>query len=252
MGGLAGNDGTVGRRTLLAGGLGLLAGPLLLPADPAAAAVDWAGLPERLQHLDGSTQVVVVTSKSWRTTYATLRGYTRRRGSWQLDLGPWPARVGYSGMTPADERVQGDGTTPAGTFGVTMAFGLKADPGTDLRYWRVRSRDQWWVGDRRSRWYNEPRWGRDGGFARTTSGRYASERLIAFPTQYAYAAVVDFNRPDPVPGRGSAIFLHVSGRGATAGCVSVSRARMVRVLRWLDPAKQPRITIAPRSVVTRY
>ncbi|WP_198954844.1 L,D-transpeptidase [Kineosporia sp. R_H_3] len=237
---------------LVAAFLALVGAVALVPPPSAQAAVPWADLPAHLDHIGASTQVVVVTSSSWSTTYATLRAYEKKNGTWRLVMGPWKARVGYSGMTPASERVQGDGTTPAGTFRMTSAFGIQPDPGTDLPYWRIRSRDQWWVGDRKSAHYNEPRWGRDGGFRRTTTGIDGSERLADYPTQYAYAAVIDFNRPDPVVGRGSGIFLHVNGRGSTAGCVSLTRANVVKVLRWLDPAKRPRITIAPASVVTKY
>ncbi len=231
--------------------LALLAALTAVPP-PSRAAAPWADLPAHLTKIGTSTQAVVVTSSSWSTTYATLRAYEKRNGRWTLVMGPWSARVGYHGMTPYWKRVQGDGTTPAGTFGMTMAFGIRADPGTDLPYWRIRSRDQWWVGDRRSKYYNQPRYGSAGGFRLTEAGIDGSERLINYPTQYAYAAVIDFNRPTPVVGRGTGIFLHVSGRGSTAGCVSLTQANVVRVLRWLDPAKHPKITIAPASVVLSY
>ena len=241
------------RLTMLAAAcLAVAAAVALLPPTRAEAAAPWADLPAHLTKVGTSTQVVVVTSSSWSTTYATLRAYEKTDGRWRLVMGPMSARVGYSGMKSYWNRVQGDGTTPAGTFRMTMAFGIKADPGTDLPYLRVRSRDQWWVGDRTSRYYNEPRLASQGGFRRTTAGVDGSERLIDYPTQYAYAAVVDFNRPDPVVGRGSGIFLHVNGKGATAGCVSVTQANMVRILRWLDPAARPKITIAPASAVLKY
>jgi L,D-peptidoglycan transpeptidase YkuD (ErfK/YbiS/YcfS/YnhG family) len=237
---------------LCAACLAVLAAVVLVPPQRAEAAVPWGDLPAHLTNVGTSTQVLVVTSSSWSTTYATLRAYEKRNGTWRLVMGPMSARVGRSGMRPATKRVQGDGTTPAGTFRMTMAFGIRADPGTDLPYLRVRSRDQWWVGDRTSRYYNEPRLASQGGFRRTTAGVDGSERLIDFPVQYAYAAVIDFNRPDPVVGRGSAIFLHVKGRGATAGCASVTQTNMVRILRWLDPAAKPRITIAPSLLVLKY
>lgn len=237
---------------LVAACLAVLAAVAVVPPQRAEAAVRWGDLPAHLRKVGTSTQVLVVTSSSWSTTYATLRAYEKKNGTWRLVMGPLGARVGYSGMTSYWNRVQGDGTTPAGTFRMTMAFGIQADPGTDLPYLRVRTRDQWWVGDRRSAYYNQPRLGSRGGFRRTTAGVDGSERLIDHPTQYAYAAVIDFNRPDPVVGRGSGIFLHVKGKGATAGCVSVSQANMVRILRWLDPAAHPKITIAPASVVTSY
>ena len=55
--------------------------------------------------------------------------------------------------------------------------------------------------------------------------------------------VLDFNYWDQVRHRGAGIFLHVNGRGATAGCVSVPRRLMRTVMAWLDPARDPRIAI---------
>ena len=49
--------------------------------------------------------------------------------------------------------------------------------------------------------------------------------------------------------KGGGIFLHVNGDGATAGCVSVSRPMMARLLRWLDPAREPRIVMGPAARV---
>ncbi len=43
------------------------------------------------------------------------------------------------------------------------------------------------------------------------------------------------------PGLGSAIFLHVNIGSATAGCVSLPLGQLLDVLRWLDPARAPRI-----------
>ncbi|MFE2033290.1 hypothetical protein ACFXBB_08485 [Streptomyces scopuliridis] len=37
--------------------------------------------------------------------------------------------------------------------------------------------------------------------------------------------------------------LHVNGEGATAGCVSVPRATMDRIMSWIKPAHHPRIAI---------
>jgi L,D-peptidoglycan transpeptidase YkuD (ErfK/YbiS/YcfS/YnhG family) len=241
------------RRTVpVAGALAVLVAVTFAPSPPSATAASWSYLPAGLRHVGPATQLLVVTSPSWASTRAQLRGYEKRDGRWRLVIGPVAARVGYSGMKPAYRRVQGDGTTPAGTFTLTSAFGVRPDPGTRLPYWHIVSRDQWWVGDRHSRHYNDPRWGRLGGFRVTTHGIDGSERLIDYPVQYAHAAVIDFNRPRTIAGRGSGIFLHVNGRGATAGCVSVRSADVVRILRWLDPARQPRITIAPAPVVTAY
>ena len=62
---------------------------------------------------------------------------------------------------------------------------------------------------------------------------------------YDYAAVIAYNTAR-VRGRGSAIFLHVGTGSATAGCVSLPRLELLRILRWLRPAAHPQITISAR------
>lgn len=239
------------------------AGTVLTPrADAAEVPVHH---PTRLAHVGDAQQLVVVTGVSRTSTHATLRTYQQDvTGTWWEPLPAVPARIGYGGWVRAADRVQDTGTTPQGTFGLTTAFGLNADPGTALPYTHADADDHW-VGDAGDpRTYNlfQPRLPA----ARTWDAAKA-ERLAAYPTQYQYAAVIDFNRPaaeslywdrarrqfataTPVDvRRGSAIFLHVSGAGSTAGCVSVARADMVSVLTWLDPARRPRIVMAPEAEI---
>ena len=70
---------------------------------------------------------------------------------------------------------------------------------------------------------------------------------------YRYLATVGYNVDPIVPGLGSAIFLHrhqydSAGRTvATSGCVSLSEAELLSVLRWLDPSLHPRILMGPDS-----
>ena len=54
--------------------------------------------------------------------------------------------------------------------------------------------------------------------------------------------VTDFN-VEQVRHRGSGIFLHVNGRGPTAGCVSAPRRFVRAVVPLLDPARVPVIGI---------
>jgi len=209
----------------------------LAPVLPAAARFRWS-IPADVR------QVVVVGARGWHSTSGTVTLYDRTALGW-IRVASWPARLGYGGLVPAAARVQSTGTTPAGLFAITQAFGRQPDPGTRLPYTHL-SADHWWVEDRRSRYYNQMRLGHLGGFARTTRGYNASEHLATMGAQYDYAAVVDFNRPHPVVGRGAGIFVHAFGEGTTVGCVSVRRDHMVALLRWLDPAMSPRIVIGPR------
>lgn len=49
---------------------------------------------------------------------------------------------------------------------------------------------------------------------------------------YDYGQVIGYN-PEDTPGKGSAIFLHVNtGSGKTAGCVSVSKPNLLKILDW--------------------
>lgn len=82
-----------------------------------------------------------------------------------------------------------------------------------------------------------------------------AEHLAGYSTQYARALVIGFNYHRPVRGRGAGIFLHVDGKGATAGCVSVPAAAMGRILAWADPARRPHIAVGTASgptAITRY
>ena len=91
----------------------------------------------------------------------------------------------------------------------------------------------------------------------------SSEHLADYPVHYKYAAAIGYNTAAPVFGAGSAIFLHCFGprkgisrllhlpawlRGlfrcsdiATAGCISVPEAVMVRLLRSLRPGAKIKI-----------
>lgn len=153
-------------------------------------------------------------------------------------------RVGYGGIADGATRRQGTGTTPAGTYTMTEAFGHEAAPVTAMPY-RVVQAGDWWVQDNGSAFYNTFRPGILGGFATTRSGDNGSELLTDYRTEYAHAVVIDFNRPPDVQARrrGAGIFLHVHGTGATAGCVSIAKGRMETVLSYLKPGD--RITIVP-------
>ena len=46
--------------------------------------------------------------------------------------------VGRNGIT--DQKTEGDGSTPSGTYGFTMAFGLRENPGSVLPYHKINKR----------------------------------------------------------------------------------------------------------------
>lgn len=209
-------------------------------------------LPFPLKHIGRAGQVVIVTSRSWVSTQAVLQAFEEGPHGWIRTFGPLPARVGRMGMIPAHRRMQGSGTTPAGTFPLTMAFGLEEDPGTRLPYVHVTSPDHWWVADPVSPHYNTLRLAEDGGFRASESGQSGSERISAHPFEYRMALVVDFNRPQPMRKRGAGIFVRGDTGQSTEGSVGLDNEALTGLLRWLDPTQRPVITIAPERAITQY
>jgi L,D-peptidoglycan transpeptidase YkuD (ErfK/YbiS/YcfS/YnhG family) len=188
------------------------------------------------------SQLITVEAASTRTTHAALRTWRRAGGCWVAAGGPYPARVGRSGLRR--NRREGDGTTPIGTFSIGgVMYGTEPNPGVRFRYRRLRCGD-WWVEDPASPAYNTFRHVTCGSrppFKTTTPGMW-EER-----TAYAHLAVVEFNMNPIVPGRGSGIFLHAQTGGPTNGCISLRRSDLVRVLRWLMPSTAPSIAIGTRA-----
>ncbi|MDG4859929.1 L,D-transpeptidase family protein, partial [Streptomyces sp. T-3] len=183
------------------------------------------------------------------STTGTLTWWDRRGGRW-VEAGSVPARFGAKGLVEGGLRKQGTNTTPAGLYDLPYAFGTKPAPGgTSATYRRVKQ-NSWWCQDNRSRAYN--RWTEP---LPADCREKESEHLVDFGRQYAYALVIGFNYERPVRGRGAGIFLHVNGRGATAGCVSVSGDAMRRILTWAKPGRAPHIAIGTTSgpiAITRY
>jgi L,D-peptidoglycan transpeptidase YkuD (ErfK/YbiS/YcfS/YnhG family) len=229
---------------------GLAAGLATAPATPVAAASCNQSMPTKLHHLGSSTQVVIATANGWHSTWGKVRVFEKQASGsgtrWCLMLGPYTARFGYHGLVQGTKRIMNSGTTPAGTYSLPKAFGLRSDPGTALPYTHSDVNDYWAL-DRKYPWtFNTYRFHGVHGFRASEA-----EHIAHFSTQYRYAAVIGFNLPSAGHRanrtRGGAIFLHVNGTGATAGCVSVSQTAMVAILRRLTPSKHPKIVIAPTS-----
>ena len=222
---------------------------LLAPLEPLAAAEATAttrsevrldGVDVRLRQ--GTTQVVTVNrTKGYR---ARVTWWVQRDGRWEEKLQATDGRVGYGGLVPGKRRRQGTGTTPLGTYELPWAFGThRANPSWDLGYRKIR-RGDFWVQDNASAYYNRYRNQRQGGFRwrLPASDPNSSERLTDYPVQYEWSIVTSFNNGQ-VRHRGSGIFLHVNGSGATAGCVSAPRWFIKALMGRLDPDRRPVIAI---------
>lgn len=180
-------------------------------------------------------QAITVVAPPGATT-GTLTTWEETPQGWRVVHGPMPARLGSAGIGIARE---GSARTPAGTYRLSEAFGRLGNPGTALPY-RLVDRNDWWVSDVRSPFYNE--------HARCAPGtcpfdERVSENLFGVGAVYDHAVVFDYNRPRAVPGAGSAFFLHVWNQWATGGCVAIDRGQLQAIMRWLHPHANPVISI---------
>jgi L,D-peptidoglycan transpeptidase YkuD (ErfK/YbiS/YcfS/YnhG family) len=250
LGDLAGPRGVtaLALAALLAGGCAAGASPVrrVAPAAGAAAAgttppapvASHAATSATRSHLAParSRQLITVTAASYRATYATLAAYQRTGHGWRQVFGPWVARIGRNGFAPPGRKREGDGRTPSGSFSLPYIFGAGPNPGFRLRYRQLRPYD-YWDDDPASPRYNE--W---------VDSRQASPGAAPEPmdvSAYYDGVVIGYNTAR-TPGLGSAIFLHLNIGIATAGCVTLPPGELLPLLRWLNPARSPRIRMGVR------
>ncbi|GHE02189.1 L,D-transpeptidase family protein [Streptomyces alanosinicus] len=203
-----------------------------------------APLPARMADTGGGTQLITAQAPRTDATSGTLTWWDLRHGRW-VRAGAAPARFGAKGLVEGAKRTQGTDTTPTGLYALPFGFGIKAAPGGTRVTYRAVKDGSWWCEDNDSRSYN--RWVEP---LPQDCRASESEHLVTYTAQYAYGLVIGFNYDRPVRGRGAGIFLHVNGRGATAGCVSVPEDAMRRILRWARPARAPHVAIGTDSGAT--
>jgi len=139
-----------------------------------------------------------------------------------------PVALGRGGIR-ANKR-EGDGGTPRGTFHPRQLW-WRADrhsrPKTFIPVRAIRREDTW-CEDPTDRHYNRPiRLARDEG----------GDRLTRNDHLYDFIVEIDHNTRPRIAQRGSAVFLHLTRANfaPTAGCVSMTQAAMLRLLRRLGP-----------------
>lgn len=139
-----------------------------------------------------------------------------------------PVALGRGGIR-ANKR-EGDGGTPKGTFRPRQLW-WRADrhprPRTFLPIRAIGPEDAW-CEDPASRHYNQP--------VRLDRNQ-AGDRLMRDDHLYDFIVEIDHNTHPRTAGRGSAVFLHLARANfaPTAGCISMTKAAMLRLLARLGP-----------------
>jgi L,D-peptidoglycan transpeptidase YkuD (ErfK/YbiS/YcfS/YnhG family) len=156
------------------------------------------------------------------------RAGNSRQGWLTADGMTIPVALGRGGIL-ANKR-EGDGGTPKGSF-FPRKLWWRADrhrrPRTHLPVHVIRPEDAW-CEDPNDRHYNQP--------VRLTRDQ-PGDRLTRKDHLYDFIVEIDHNTRPRIAGRGSAVFLHLARENfsPTAGCVSMTRSAMLRVLRRLGP-----------------
>jgi L,D-peptidoglycan transpeptidase YkuD (ErfK/YbiS/YcfS/YnhG family) len=125
---------------------------------------------------------------------------------------------------------EGDAGTPSGTFRPRQVW-WRADrhprPSTFLPARAIRPEDAW-CEDVASRHYNRPL---------RLDAKHGGDRLTRDDHLYDFIIEIDHNTKPRTAGRGSAVFLHLARNdfSPTAGCVSMTRGAMLRLLARLGP-----------------
>ncbi len=144
-----------------------------------------------------------------------------------------PCAIGRGGAIPGDAKREGDGATPQGVWPIRSAL-LRPDrvaaPLTALP-WRWLRLDDGWSDDPADSQYNRPV---------RHPHRFSAERLWRDDNLYDVIIILGHNDGPPVPGLGSAIFLHCAApdMASTEGCVTVACATLERCLPRLAPGDE--------------
>lgn len=135
-----------------------------------------------------------------------------------------------------ENKREGDGATPAGIFKLREVW-YRADrvarPKTKLPTKEIQPNDGW-SDDSKSPNYNQP-------VKIPTEGSH--EKLFREDDVYDLVIPLGYNDEPPVPGLGSAIFMHIARPtySPTEGCVALSKEDLLKVLETCDSETTIRI-----------
>lgn len=153
-----------------------------------------------------------------------------RKGQFIGPLIDVPCALGRGGVTLEGEKKEGDGKTPIGIYPVRQAFYRPDKFDEPLCQLQVRpiSPELGWCDDPARAEYNK--------LVRLPFGG-SHEKMWREDSLYDLVLVIGHNDDPPIPGRGSAIFVHVAKEGfePTEGCVAVAPSVMLSLLRQLSP-----------------
>jgi len=200
-----------------------------------------------------SEQLILIVSDDFNSTHAVLTRYEKQQNTFKqveekitVNIGrnglAWG--IGESGFTPKPSepiKREGDGRAPAGIFPISKAFGYAPTTETKMPYIQA-DQELICVDDSQSKDYNKI-------IDKNRSDDPKSfEWMRRDDDLYKVGLVVEHNTKAK-KGAGSCIFFHIrkSEDAPTAGCSAMKEEDLTTIIRWLDPAKNPKVVQIPSS-----
>ena len=192
------------------------------------------------EKLNNIEQLVVAINNNDSADKAIVIALEKVNKKWKIKLGPVQASIGRTGFALPGEKIEGDGKSPTGVFGLGQLYTYEASVKTSLPYIQTNSEDKW-IDDPNHENYNT--------HIRGNTTAKSFEHLKLSSIDYKYCMVIEYNTHPVVKGKGSAIFFHLADANysPTAGCVAIKESDMDQILLWLDPNKQKAILMGNKN-----
>lgn len=184
--------------------------------------------------LHGTQQLMIVVNDSRGKKDAMLFPCIYRpTNAWEI-LPVISVTIGKNGFALPDQKTEGDKKSPEGLFAIGTAFGYNESLDTGLNYIQV-TRDDLWIDDPEHKDYNK--------WVKSPTDARSYEVMRRKDHQYKMGAVIKYNTHPIIPGKGSAVFLHIqeaAGIG-TSACIAMEKTALGEIMQWLDKKQSPAV-----------
>lgn len=195
-------------------------------------------------------QLLVVKASSLKSSTATLQAYEKTDGKWHKVFKTINVNLGRNGLawdsqklmqdTKETLKYEGDGKAPAGLFSLSGFFGYDKQD-FHFPYKKLNSSDIC-VDDSDSAYYNKL-------IQTQNSSDFKSfEKMKRDDNLYKLGIIVDYNKEGHKQ-KGSCIFIHIqrAHNSPTAGCTSMQKEKLLKLMKWLEFSKKPMLLQLPKS-----
>lgn len=183
-------------------------------------------------------QIIFATILDTRKSELLVSFYEFANDEWKKVLSECKAYGGRNGFSKSKK--EGDGKTPIGEYNIVYGFGVESVEKFKIPF--ISIKNQVWVDDSTSALYNTMQ-------NENVANKWKSSETLNIPC-YKYSLVVGYNIDKPIPGKGSAIFIHCLGENKyTDGCIALKESDMYKIMKKIDISYKPRVIIDTKKKI---